>query len=471
MPRKAVICMKKYRSMTEGPLLPNIISYTIPIILTSVLQLLFNAADLVVVGRFCGSISVAAVGATGAITTLVVNLFMGLSIGAGVCVAHALGAKESQVAHQTVHTALPAALISGLFLTLVGVAFSSTLLKMMGTPENVLPLSTIYMQIYFGGMTFNMVYNFCASILRAAGDTKSPLIYLTMAGVVNVLLNLVFVTVFHMNVAGVALATTISQAISAVLVVLELMRRTDACRLSLKKMHIYKPQLLKMVRIGLPAGIQGSLFSISNVMIQSSVNSFGEIVMSGNAAAGNIEGFVYVSMNALSQTSVNFVGQNIGAHKYDRAKKTLYLCLLCSTVVGLATSLSAYLFAPQLLSIYITDSAEAISYGVLRMSVVCLTYTLCGLMDTTTGALRGMGASLTPMAISVLGVCGIRMGWILTIFQLPQFHTPWWLYISYPISWIVTFSGQFLAFIFMYRKRIRTDSQYVLRALDANGQS
>jgi len=460
----------KYRSMIDGPLLPNIVSYTVPIILTSLLQLLFNAADLVVVGRFCGSISVAAVGATGAITNLVVNLFMGFSVGAGVSVAHGLGAKEELTVHKAVHTALPLALASGIVLTLVGVIFSEDFLHLMGTPDHVLSLSALYMRIYFGGMTFNMVYNFCAAILRAAGDTKSPLLFLTLAGVVNVLLNLVFVTVFHMNVAGVALATTISQCISAILVVFTLMRRTDSCRLSLRKLRFYKPQLLKMIRIGLPAGIQSSLFSISNVLVQSSINSFGEVVMSGNAAAANIEGFVYVGMNSFQQTAVNFVGQNIGAHKYDRAKKTLYLCLCCAAVVGISTSMLAYSFAPQLLSIYITDSAEAISYGVLRMSVVCFTYCLCGLMDTTTGVLRGMGASMTPMVISVLGVCGVRIGWILSVFQLPQFHTPWWLYISYPISWAFTFAAQFAAFVLVYRKRIRTDSQYVLRGLDANGQ-
>ena len=355
-------------------------------------------------------------------------------------------------------------------MTVVGVAFSESLLKMMGTPDNVLSLSALYMRIYFGGMTFNMVYNFCASILRAAGDTKSPLVYLTLAGVINVLLNLFFVIVLHMNVAGVALATTISQGISAVLVVIALVRRTDACRLSLKNMRFYKPQLLKMVRIGLPAGIQGSLFSISNVMIQSSINSFGEVVMSGNAAAGNIEGFVYVGMNSFQQTAVNFVGQNVGAHQYQRARKTLFLCLVCAAVVGLSTSLLAYAFAPQLLSINITDSAEAISYGVMRMSVVCLTYSLCGLMDTTTGALRGMGASTVPMIISILGVCGVRMGWILTVFQLPQFHAPWWLYISYPVSWTFTFVAQLIAFILVYRTRIRKDSMYVMKSLNAQGQ-
>ena len=452
-----VLMRKKYRSMVEGPLLPNIIAYTIPIILTSLLQLLFNAADLVVVGRFCGSISVAAVGATGAITNLIINLFIGFSVGAGVTVAHGLGAKEDLVVHRAVHTALPMALFSGIILTIIGVTFAESLLGLMGTPENVLPLSAVYMRIYFGGITFNMVYNFCASILRAAGDTKSPLIFLTLAGIINVLLNLFFVIVLHMNVAGVALATTISQGISAVLVVIALMRRTDSCKLELRRMRFYKPQLAKMIRIGLPAGIQGSLFSISNVFIQSSLNSFGEIVISGNAAAGNLEGFLYTAMNAFHQTTVNFVGQNVGAHQYKRARKTLFTCLSCVLVLGTVTGLLAYGFAPQLLSIYITDSAEAISYGITRMSVICVTYFLCGLMDTTTGALRGMGASLVPMIISVLGVCGIRLGWIFTVFQLPQFHTPFWLFISYPVSWVFTFAAQLTAFILVYRKRVQTE--------------
>lgn len=448
--------MKKHsHNMINGPLLPSIITYTIPLILTSVLQLLFNAADLVIVGRFCGSVSVAAVGATGAITNLVINLFIGFSVGAGVTVAHGLGAREEASVHRTVHTALPTAMLGGAVLTVIGVIFSEDLLIMMGTPESVLPLSKLYMQIYFGGMVFNMVYNFAASILRAAGDTKSPLIFLSLAGVVNVGLNVIFVTVFHMNVAGVALATTISQAISAVLVTITLMRRKDGCRLYLKKMRFYKIQLLKMIRIGLPAGLQSSLFSISNVMIQSSINSFGEVVMSGNASAGNLEGFIYVLMNAFHQTTVNFVGQNVGARKYDRVKKTLYLCLACVTVAGLASSVLMYVFAPKLLAIYITDSPEAIASGIVRMSVVCLTYFLCGLMDTSTGALRGMGASMTPMIISVLGVCGIRLGWIFTIFQIPQFHTPWWLYVSYPISWLFTFAAQFLAFQKLYKQRLK----------------
>lgn len=441
--------------MLQGPILPSVIQYTIPIILTSILQLLFNAADLVVVGRFCGSVSVAAVGATGAVTNLVVNLFMGLSVGAGVSVAHALGSRENTAVHRTVHTAIPTAVICGVALTGIGILLAKPLLEMMGTPETVLPLSTIYMQVYFGGMTFNMVYNYCASILRAAGDTRSPLIFLTISGVINVVLNVIFVTVFHMNVAGVALATTISQAISAVLVIIALMRRTDACKLELKKMRIYKPQLLKMIRIGLPAGINGSLFSISNVMIQSSINSFGDVLMSGNAAAANIEGFVYVTINAFHQTAVNFCGQNAGAKQYDRVKKIMFVCMACAVVVGVCVSGTVYLFGEQLLSIYITDSSEAIAHGVVRLTYVMLPYFICGLMDVCNGGLRGMGASFSPMVMSVLGVCGIRLGWIFTIFQIPRFHTPQCLYSSYMVSWTVTFILLLIAFMVLYRKHTK----------------
>ena len=443
-------------SMLSGPLLPNIILYTIPIILTSLLQLLFNAADLVIVGRFCGSVSVAAVGATGAITNLMVNFFVGLSIGAGVTVAHALGSREDTVVHNTVHTALPMALVSGVALTIIGICFSGTFLRWMGTPDTVLPLSSLYMKIYFAGITFTMVYNFSAAILRAAGDTKSPLIYLSFAGVINVVLNVIFVTLLHMNVAGVALATTISQGISAILVVRALMKRTDACRLEPKKMRFHKMQLSKMLRIGLPAGIQSSLFSISNVLIQSSINSFGDVLMSGNAAAGNIEGFIYASLNAFHQTAVNFMGQNAGARQYKRVSQTLWICLGSVAVVGIALGSLGYVFGPSLLSLYITDSQEAIRYGMLRLSHICLTYFICGLMDVSTGALRGLGESFIPMVISVLGVCGIRIGWIYTIFQIPRFHTPQCLYISYPVSWAITFLFQMIAFFLVYRKQKRS---------------
>ena len=447
--------MRKERSMLEGSLLTGIVFYTIPIILTSVLQLLFNAADLVVVGRFCGSLSVAAVGATTSLTNLLVNFFIGLSVGAGVTVAHAIGGREDDWVHRTVHTALPMALVCGAVVTVLGVTLSETFLKLMGTPEDILPLSGLYMKIYFAGITFTMIYNFCAAILRAAGDTRSPLIYLTFAGVVNVVLNVIFVTLFQMNVAGVALATTISQGISAVLVLRALMKRTDACRLELKKMRLYSVQVRKIVRIGLPAGVQSALFGISNVLIQSSVNSFGAVFVSGNAAAMNIEGFLYVILNAFHQTAVNFIGQNAGARRYDRISRTLCICYACVVVVGISVGAAMWSMGPKLLSLYITDSPEAIAYGMIRMTCMALPYFLCGLMDVSTGALRGLGVSFIPMLISVLGVCGIRILWVATIFQVPNFHTPHWLYFSYIVSWTVTLICQTTAFVLVYRKHRR----------------
>lgn len=419
------------------------------------MQLMFNAADMIVVGRYCGSTSVGAVGATGSLTGLIINFFIGLSVGTGVTVAHAIGAGEDDAVSKTVHTSIPIALICGCILTFLGITFSSDMLILMATPENLLPLSSLYMKIYFGGVVFTMLYNFCASVLRAAGDTKSPLIFLLISGVVNVVLNLIFVILFDMNVAGVALATVISQALSALLVIIALTRRTDACRLYLKKMGFHKKQIMKILRIGLPSGINSSLFAISNVMIQSSVNSFGDILVSGASAAGSIEGFIYVALNAFAQTSVNFVGQNYGARRYDRIIKTVFTCLGCVVVIGLALGCLVYVFAPTLLSFYITDSPEAISCGILRITYVCIPYFLCGIMDVTTSSLRGIGASVTPMFITVLGVCGIRIGWILTLFQLPQFHTPDGLFISYPVSWAITFVIEFIVFILLFRRKRR----------------
>jgi len=458
--------MRRNIDMLHGSLYKGILSYTIPIMLTSLLQLLFNAADLVIVGQYCGSISVAAVSATGAITNLIVNLFIGLSVGCGVTVAHGLGGQHDEEVHRIVHTALPTALAGGALLTVVGVVFADDFLRFMKTPNNVLPLSAVYMRIYFGGMVFSMVYNFCASILRAAGDTKSPLVFLSLAGVINVLLNIVFVTVFHMNVAGVALATAISQGVSAVLVVMALCRRTDACRLILRKMRFYKKQLFRMIRIGLPAGIQGSLFSISNVFIQSSINGFNsDAIMSGNGAAGNIEGFVYVIMNSFHQTAVNYIGQNTGAHNFARIKKIFAVCLGYVFLFGAAAGFSVWFFGENLLPIYITDSPEAIAYGLIRFCYVALPYFLCGLMDVSTGALRGLGASFVPMLISIIGVCGIRIVWIYTIFQIPQYHTPQCLYMSYPFTWSITFLCQTMAFIIIYKKKARRDRLLIQQAV------
>lgn len=450
--------MKRSANMLNGPLWSSLITYTIPIILTSILQLLFNAADLVIVGRYSGSINVAAVSATGSITNLIVNLFIGLSIGAGVTVAHAMGGNQAQEVHRTVHTALPTALVGGILLSVVGVLFSETFLTMMKTPENVLPLSAKYMRIYFCGMTFTMVYNFCASILRAVGDTKSPLIFLSLAGVINVILNIFFVLCLHMTVDGVALATVISQAVSAVLVMIALMRRTDACKLSLKQMRFYRHQFLKIIRIGLPAGIQSSMFAISNVIVQSSINSFNsEALISGNGAAANIEGFVFVAMNSFHQTAVNFIGQNMGAHQYKRIRKIFGLCLIYVSIVGFATGFGVWNFGEKLLGIYITDSQEAIQHGLMRFNYVALPYFICGLMDVSTGSLRGLGSSFTPMLLSILGVCGIRIMWIYTVFQIPQYHTPECLYICYLLSWLGTFIIQTAAFIIIYKKRVRAD--------------
>lgn len=438
--------------MTSGPITKNIIFYTIPIILTGILQLLFNAADLIVVGQFCGEISVAAVGNTGSITSLIVNFFMGFSTGTGVAVAQSVGARDEKAVHKAVHTALPVAIISGVIMMIVGITFTEHFLHMMNTPEKVLPLSSVYMKIYFAGTVFIMVYNFCASILRAAGDTRSPLIFLIIAGVINVFLNVIFVTVLHMNVAGVALATTISQVVSAALVVIQLMRRTDACKLILKKIKIYKRPLVQIVGIGLPAGIQSSLFAISNTIIQSAINSFGYVVMSGNAAAGNIEGFVYVVLNAFHQTVINFIGQNIGAKKYDRVKKIFIACLILVTVTGFAAGFIVYLLGPMLLSAYIPNSAEAIAWGMIRITYICIPFFLCGLMDVTTGALRGMGVSVAPMLISILGICGMRILWIYTVFQIPQFHTVQCLYWSYIITWLLTFIAELIVFCYVYQK-------------------
>ena len=441
--------------MTEGPILKNAILYSIPVILTGILQLLFNAADLVIVGRFRGSLAVAAVGATGSVTNLIVNLFIGLSIGAGVIVAQGIGARDFEAVHRAVHTAVPAALIGGLVLSGVGIVGARTFLTWMGTQPDVIDAAALYMRIYFGGMAANMLYNFGASMLRAAGDIKSPLFYLTLSGVVNVLLNLLFVVGLHRGVDGVAIATVLSQTLSAVLILYALSRREDATRLIFRELHIHPKSLLQMVRIGLPAGVQGSLFSISNVIIQSSVNSFGSVAMSGNAAAGNIEGFVYVSMNAVQQTAVNFVGQNYGAKKFDRVGKAAGICLVLVTVVGVVMGVGGYLCARPLLSVYITDSFEAIEVGVTRMSMVCLTYALCGVMDVMTGALRGMGASTLPMIVSVLGVCVFRIVWIFTVFHSEAFHTLKVLYASYPISWILTFAVEALAFVLLLKKEKR----------------
>lgn len=445
--------------LCEGPFLKKIILYTIPIILTGTLQMLFNAADLVIVGRFCGSDSVGAVGATTSLINLLVNLFMGLSVGAGVCVAQGLGAKDDDAVHKTIHTAIPTAFVSGVFLTVFGICFSRQFLEWMGTPEDVIELSALYLKIYFAGIIPILLYNFGASMLRAAGDTNGPLIFLSSAGMLNVVMNVVFVTVFDLNVAGVALATTLSQVVSSVLVMIRLARRKDACHFSPKAMRFHPMALKKIVRIGLPAGLQGSLFSISNVIIQSSVNSlaiqYGTALLDGNTAASNLESFVYVTMASFQQAAINFIGQNVGARKFENVGKILRICLGCVTVVGLVIGWTAIFGRESLLSIYIEGNEEAISYGATRLWISCSLYFLCGVMDVLSGSLRGMGASTYPMFICIIGVCGLRLVWIWTVFSMEAFHTLQWLVFSWPLSWAVTSLALFGAYILVKRRLIR----------------
>ena len=438
--------------MCTGPILKNALIYTVPIILAGVLQLLFNAADLMIVGWFCGSNSVGAVGATGAMINLIINLFIGIASGVSVVTAKSIGARKQEETSRIVHTAVPLGIFSGIFLTVVGFFLSTPLLRLMDTPAELLPLSSIYTKIYFCGMVPNLLFNFCAAILRASGDTQSPMRYLSFAGIITVVLNIVCVTALRMDVAGVALATVIAQTVACFLSIRALQKREDACKFIWKKMKIYTAQLKSIVGVGLPAGIQSSVFSFSNVIIQSSVNSFGAAAVAGNAAGGNLEGFVYVSMNAFYQTSLNFTGQNLGAGKLDRVKQTLGTCLAGAVMLGGAMGLLFRLFAPELLSIYITDNPAAIAVGVKRMSYICATYFLCGAMEVLTGAIRGLGKSVVTLLISVIGVCGVRLGWIFTIFRIPQFHSLDSLYISYIISWLTCIVAMVVAYAILLKK-------------------
>lgn len=434
--------------MCNGPLLGKIVVFYLPLMLSGILQLLFNAADIIVVGQYAGDDALAAVGSTSPLINLLVNLFIGLSVGANVLVARYYGAGQKKELSEMVHTAVLTSLVSGIFLVFVGLFLTKPALILMGVPEDVLGMSVLYLRIYFAGMPVMMAYNFGSAILRAVGDTKRPLYYLLTAGVVNVCLNLIFVIVFNMSVAGVALATVISQGLSAFLVLRCLMKSESDYQLVLSKLQIHGDKLWKMIKIGIPAGLQSVLFSISNVLIQSSVNSFGKIAMAGNTAAGNIEGFVYTSMNALHQTSISFTGQNYGAKKFDRIKRILFYCLGLVILVGLILGNGAYLGANVLLRLY-TDNPEAIQYGVLRLSVICTTYCLCGMMDVIVGSIRGMGYGLMPMFVSLTGACLFRVIWIFTVFQ--DIHTLQCLYLSYPISWALTFSVHLLCFLVVFR--------------------
>ena len=436
--------------MVHGPLAGKLLVFAIPLMLSSILQLLFNAADVIVVGRWSGKEALAAVGSNTSLINLMVNLFVGFSVGTNVVVARDLGAGREEDVRDSVHTSIALSLVSGVVLMGLGLLLSRQMLELMGSPEDVIGLAAVYLRIYFCGMPGNMLYNFGAAILRAQGDTKRPLYFLTAAGIINVILNLVFVIVFHMDVAGVALATIISQYVSAILVLLTLMRDKGPLRVDLRALRLDMKVVRRILQVGLPAGFQGMVFSISNVVIQSSINSFGSTVVAGSAASSNIEGFVYAGMNAFYQTALTFTSQNYGACECKRVDRIMGLCLLYSGLIGLVLGNLAYLFGYPLGSIYAPGQEEVIAQAVDRLSICCTTYFLCGLMDTQVGVLRGIGYSVVPMIVSLVGSCALRLLWVATIFQLNR--TPEMLYLSYPVSWAITAATHFVFFLFI-RKR------------------
>ena len=442
---------KRYElDMLNGPVMPRLLSFAVPLILSSVLQLTFNAADVIVVGQFEDKAALAAVGAPGSLINLLINLFLGFSVGANVVTARHHGAGDYRGASLAVHTSMALSLISGVLVGLFGFFMAGPLLGMMNTDEDFLPLATKYMSIYFLGMPANMMYNFGAAILRAVGDTRRPLLYLTISGFVNVLLNLLFVIVFRWSVAGVALATVIAQVISAVLVVLCLMRSDGSIHLDLKRLKVDKHMVGQIAKVGLPAGLQGTFFSISNVLIQSTVNSFKTAATAGNTTASNLEGYIYVAMNAIYQSAITFTSQNVGARRFDRISRISKASLVAVTGIGVGLGGLIVLCRDFLFRLY-TQDPDVIQAATTRLVIIATTYFLCGLMDVMVGLLRGMGSSITPMIVSVMGACVFRILWI--TFILPMDWSLRLLYISYPASWALTFSVHLVCY-FIVKKRL-----------------
>ena len=437
--------------MTEGAIFPKLVKFAVPLILSSVLQLLFNAADIVVVGRYAGDNSLAAVGSTSSMVNLLVNFFIGLGVGCNVVAANFLGAGKKEELNRTVHTTMVLSVIGGILLTLIGVAFSRQILILMASPEDVLPLSTLYLKVYFGGITATIVYNFGAAILRAKGDTQRPLYILLIAGVITVILNLIFVIFFHMDVAGVASATVLSQVFAAFCVLWILKHEEDDFRLDFGKLRLDMQILRRIIKIGVPAGLQSMLFSFSNMVIQSAVNSFGAVMVAGNSAAQSIEGFIYISMNSFAQATLTFASQNMGAHKFGRIKRLVVISEASVVVVGFVLGMAVLALGRPVLGIY-SESPEVIDAGMLRLIVILSTYFTCGMMDCMGSAVRGVGHSVMPMIITLIGACGLRMVYLFTFFQIPRFHTFQSIFYSYPLSWVVTFSILAVSFVFIMRK-------------------
>lgn len=437
--------------MLEGAILPKMLLFAIPLMASSVLQLLFNAADIIVVGKFAGDNALAAVGSNGALINLLVNFFVGLSVGVNVLVARYYASNQEENLRETVHTAMLLSVLSGVLLTFVGCLGAKQILIWMKSPDEVIELAAVYLRIYFLGMTAMMVYNFGAAILRAVGDTRRPLVFLIIAGVINVGLNLIFVIVFGLGVVGVALATVISQCVSACMVIVCLIRESGVIHLDIQSLRIYPEKFGKILQIGLPASFQGMLFSLSNVIIQSSINSFGATVVAGSSAGANIEGFVYVAMNAFHQAAISFASQNYGAGKKERIIKILICAQISVVIVGIVLGNLAVYFGHPLLGLYTTKEAVR-QAGMRRIRVICGTYALCGMMDVMVGALRGLGYSIMPMIVSLVGACGLRLFWIFTFFQMPRFHTERSLYLTYPVSWTITFLIHVVCFCIVWSK-------------------
>ena len=446
--------IKKYEmDMTSGNLFLKIIKFSIPLALMGILQLLYNAADLIVVGNFSGdSEALGAVGSTTSLINLFVNLFMGLSVGTNVVCARLFGSKQTERVSKVVHTSILLSFLIGIVLGLLGIFFSKYVLLLM---NNDLELSKIYLQIYFIGLPFNLCYNFAAAILRAVGDTKRPLYFLTISGLINVLLNLLFVIVFDLSVSGVAIATVVSQFLSFIMIIVTLMRTKECYRLKLNELRISRSELKQIIKIGLPAGIQSSIFSISNVLIQSSVNIFGPIAMNGNTAAQSVEGFVYTSMNSVYHASLAFTGQNYGAKNVKNIKKVTLYSLIIVTLFALLIGQPLFWFGKEVLQIY-TKVPKEIEVGYIRLHYLTLPYFLCGIMDVMVGVLRGIGYSTMPMIVSILGVCGLRVAWIFLVFyQYTDFISVTdlnLLYVSYPISWTITFLIHLVTYFIVSRK-------------------
>lgn len=427
----------------------KLISFALPLMLTGILQLMFNAVDIIVVGHFTGKEALAAVGSTTALINVFTNLFIGISLGANVLAARFFASGKEKEMSETVHTAILLALISGILMAGIGLVSAKGALMLMGTPDNIIGQSTLYMRIYFLGMPFFMLYNYGAAILRAVGDTKRPLLFLMLSGGVNALLDLLLVIGFHMGVAGVAIATITSQMISCVLVLICLYR-TDSCyQLRFSKLRMNKIYLFQIFQVGIPAGIQSTVINFSNALLQSSVNSFGDTAMAGYTAANNILGFLYMSVNSVTQACMSFTSQNYGVGKYKRMDRVLMDCLILTVGISLLLGCGAWFFGPQVLGIY-TQDAQVIQSGMEILSITTVTYFLCGIMDLFPGALRGMGHSAVPMILSVIGTVGTRIVWIFGCF--PHHRSLHFLFISYPGSWIITIVLQVICFYFVRKK-------------------